>query len=107
MHDDDFYIVHDTLVLMTVKETINWMKQNGYLPIWLLPLNGLQGGTPYADRPVGDSPKFMPLDNSLNCDILQSLRMHSVFSRYILDGEETNEEESNVCFSYSKPREIS
>ena len=49
----------------------------------------------------------MPLYNSLNLDILHSLRMHSVLSRYILDGEETNEEESNICFSYSTLRGIS
>ena len=48
----------------------------------------------------------MPLDNLLNCDILHSLRMHSVLRCYILDGEETDEEERNMCFSYSKPREI-
>ena len=32
--------------------------------------------------------------------------MHSVLSRDILYGEETDEEESNMCFSYSTPREI-
>ena len=48
----------------------------------------------------------MPLDNLLNRDILHSLRMHSVLSRYIVDGEETNKEERNMCFSYSTPREI-
>ena len=26
VHEDDFYIVHGDLVLMTAKETINWMK---------------------------------------------------------------------------------
>ena len=26
VHEDDFYIVHNALVLMTAKETINWMK---------------------------------------------------------------------------------
>ena len=29
VHEDDFYIVHDALVLMTTKETVNWMKQKG------------------------------------------------------------------------------
>ena len=48
----------------------------------------------------------MPLDNSLNSDILHSLCMHSVLSRYIVYGEGTNEEERNVCFSYSTLREI-
>ena len=26
VHEDDFFIVHDDLVLMTAKETIQWMK---------------------------------------------------------------------------------
>ena len=92
VHENDFFIVHDSLVLMTAKETINWMRKHGCLHRWLLPLNGLHDGTPYAVRPVGNSPEFMPLDNSLNRDILHSLRMHSVSSRYIVDGEETTEE---------------
>ena len=36
VHEDHFYIAHDDLVLMTAKKKINWMKQNGYLPRWLL-----------------------------------------------------------------------
>ena len=31
VHEDDLYIVHDVLVLMTAKETIKLMKQKGYL----------------------------------------------------------------------------
>ena len=80
VNEDYFFIVHDDLVLMTAKETINWMIQNGYLHILLLPLNELQDGTPYSGLPVGNIPKFMPLDNLLNSDILHSLRMHSVLS---------------------------
>ena len=79
MHGDDSFIVYNTLVLMTAKEKINWMKQNSYLSIWLLPLNGLKCGTPYAGCPVGDIPKFVPLDNSLNREILNSLRMQLCF----------------------------
>ena len=99
VHEDDFFVVHGALVLMKSKETINWMGNNSYLHIWLLPLNGLQDGTPYAGRPVGNSPEFMPLDNSLNRDILHSLHMHIVLSSYIFEREETNEEEMNICFS--------
>ena len=61
VHEDDVYIVQDALVLMAAKETIKWMKQKGYLHHWLLPLNGLQDGNPYAGRPVGNIPEFMPL----------------------------------------------
>ena len=31
VHEEDLYIVHNALVLMTAKETIKWMKQKGYL----------------------------------------------------------------------------
>ena len=77
VHEDNFFIVHDSLVLMTSKETTNWMIHKGYLHQWLLPLNGLQDDTPHSGRLVGNSPEFMPLDNSLNRDILHYLHMHS------------------------------
>ena len=48
VHDDDFFIVHDYLVLMKSKETIKWMKDNNYIHRWFLPMNGLQDGKPYA-----------------------------------------------------------
>ena len=41
VHKDDFFVVHDALVLMTAKEKINWMRQNVYLHRWLLLINGL------------------------------------------------------------------
>ena len=63
------------------------MKQNSYLHQWLIPLNRLQDSTPYADRPVGNTPKFIPLDNLLNHDILHYLRMHSFLIRYIVGGK--------------------
>ena len=100
VHEDDFLIVHYALVLVTAKETINYMRNNGYLHRRLLPFNGIQDGTPYTGRPVGNSPEFMPLDILLNRDILHSLRMNSVLSRYIVDGEKTNDKEKNMCFSY-------
>ena len=90
VYKDDLFTVHDALVLIPAKETINWMRQNRYLHIWLIPLNGLQGGTPNAVHPVCNIPKFMPLDNSLNRDKLHSLCLHRVLSCYILDGEETD-----------------
>ena len=107
VHKDDFFIFHDALVLMIAKETIKWMRQNGYAHQWFLTLNVLQDGTPNAGRPVGNIPEFMPLDYLLNCDVLHSLRMHSVLSRYAVDGEETNKEEMNMCFRKSTPRGIS
>ena len=77
-----FFIVHDALVLMTAKETMIWMKENNCFHRWLLPMNGLQDGTLYARRPVGNSPEITPLYNSLNRDILHSLRFYCVLSRF-------------------------
>ena len=48
----------------------------------------------------------MPLDNSLNKDILHSLRFNFVLSRFVTDGEVTDKEESNMRFSLSTPKEI-
>ena len=31
VHEEDFFIVHNDLVLMIAKETINWMRQKWYL----------------------------------------------------------------------------
>ena len=109
VHEDDLYIVHDALVLMAAKETIKRMKQKGYLHHCLIPPYGLQDGTTYAVRPVGNIPKFVPLDNilnSLNRDILQSFRFHCVLSLSIIYGKEITEEERKSCFSFSTPREI-
>ena len=66
VHEDDLFIVHDDIVLMIAKETIQWMKEKKYSHRWLLPMNGVQDGTPYAGRPVDNSSEFMPLENSLN-----------------------------------------
>ena len=74
VQEDDLSIVHVDLLLMKLKETIICMKDTNYFHRWLLPMNGFQDGTPYAERPVGNSPEFMPLDDNLNRDILHSLR---------------------------------
>ena len=97
VHEDDFFILHDALVLMTENETIKRMKENNYLHCWLLPMNGFQDGKPYAGRPVGNRPKCMPLDNILNRDIFHSLRFHCVLIHFLLDGEKTE----NMRFSLS------
>jgi hypothetical protein len=32
---------HDALMLMTAKETVEWMEQKGYFERWFLPVYGL------------------------------------------------------------------
>ena len=56
IHEDDLFIANDALVSMTTKERIEWMKEKNCFYHWLLPMNGFQDGTPYARRPVGNSP---------------------------------------------------
>ena len=84
VNDDDLFIVHGALVLMTAKEKITWMKENNYFHCWLMPMNGLWEGKPYSGHPIGNRNKFMPLDNSLNRDILHSLCFHCVLSPFML-----------------------
>ena len=66
----------------------------------------ISGRDTYSGRPVCNSPKFMPLDNSLNRDNLLSLRFHYVLSCFVLDGEGTVKEERNMRFRFSKLKEI-
>ena len=91
---------------MTAKETIKWTKENNCFHRWLLPMNGLQYRTAYDGRPIGNIPDFMPLDNRLNRDILHTFRFNCVLSRFFLDREGTDEEERNMRFSFSTPKEI-
>ena len=106
VHEDDLFIVHYALVLMTSQETIIWMKYNNYYHRWLFPMNRFQDRTAYDGLPVGNMPKFMSLYNILNRDIFHSLRFYCVLSRFFLDGEGTDEEERNLRFSFSTPKEI-
>ena len=100
VHEHGFFIVHDALVLMTEKETIEWMKVKNCFRRWLLPMNVLQDGIPYAGRPVCNIPESMPLYNSLNRDILYCFLFRCVLSRFLIDGGGTDKEERNVRFSF-------
>ena len=82
-----------------VDKQMNEIKN--YFHHWLLPMNVLQDGKPYYGRPLGISPKFMPLENSVNRDIMHSLRFHCVLSRFLL-----YREKRNMRFSLSSPKEI-
>ena len=90
VHGDDFYSArwfgtHDR------EEDDNMDANLFYLHWWSMPFNGLQDETPYAASPVGNIPKFTPLDNSLNRDILNSLCFHCNLSLFFLKGKWNNE----------------
>ena len=78
------FIVHGTLVLVRVENTIKWMQKNNDLHQWLLLFNELKYGTPYPECLLGNKTEFMPLYNSLNGDILYSLNVHCILSLFVL-----------------------
>ena len=106
VHEDNLFIIHDVLVLMTEKETIAWIIEKNYFHRWLLCMNGFQDGTPYVGRPVNNSPKFTPSDHSINRDILHIFHFHCDLRHFVLDEDGTNEDERNMHFSFSTPKEI-
>ena len=72
-------LYHDASSLLTSKECRKCMK-NTYFDAkklydkWLIHTVDVNVGTKYHGRCVGNSPKFMPLDNSLNNDIQMRYR---------------------------------
>ena len=103
-HQDDWFFYHDALSLMISKGTMDWMEKTVIDGVsikdrWLVPQNGVNGGTVYEGRPVGNSPEFMPLDNSLNADIKRSHDYHCVVTWHCATGDRRK-------FSMSTPRLI-
>ena len=88
---------HDALSQLTEKRTVEWMKNNKIgerqiYDLWIKPVLDcnneivLRDGTVnknYAGRPVGNSPEFMPLDNSLNQDIHCAARAQVSATRFL------------------------
>jgi hypothetical protein len=83
VHQADWYFYHDALSLMTARESIAWMKEQGYHDRWLLPLCDANEGTTFAGRPIGNSPEMMPLDSSLNKDVDDGVHRHISFTNHL------------------------
>jgi len=90
-HEHDWVFYHDALSLMTAKDTKEWMCEKGYLERWILPQNGLLKDNPalkrFWDRPIGDSPELMPLDNTLNKDIHEAVIRHMAATMNLEDDD--------------------
>ena len=92
VNKDTYHFYHDALSQLTCDKTVSWMKDT---PIpdeekciydrWVKPENGLNDafGKRWWARPVGDLPELMPLDNSLNKDIHESVRRLVVASVFV------------------------
>jgi hypothetical protein len=80
-HENDFRIYHDALSQLTADATKEWLKtkhhgERSWFDIWITPLEGLNAGTCFFGRPVGNSPELMPLDCSLLADLSHDLSRH-------------------------------
>ena len=87
IHKDTWYFYHDALTQLTAKSTVAWMQAKGYYSRWLTPQLGLNAGTRWEGKPVGNRPEFMPLDNSLNADIQYALSLHCAITSHLNDDD--------------------
>ena len=49
VHEDDWVVYHDALSLFTANDSVEYMRNKGYLDHLILPQNGCNQGTAYAD----------------------------------------------------------
>ena len=81
--ENEWYVYHDALSLLTSKASTEYMKQKGFYSHLILPQNGLNSGTVYAHRVVGNHPEMMPLDSHLNQDVHNAVDQHAVVTKSI------------------------
>ena len=91
-HQNDCFFYHDALSFMTSGTSWAWMSNTIFdgkiiMDRYLVPQNQLNAGTLFCGRPVGNSPEFMPLNNSLNQDILMCHRYHCAVTYHLPDIE--------------------
>ena len=79
-YSDNWFFYHDALSLMTSKSCKAWMDKEGILKHWLLPKEGLNKGTVYENRPIGNSPELMPLDCSCNRYLHDCVNRHVIYT---------------------------
>ena len=78
---------------MTAKESVKYMKQKHYYEHWVKPECGLLDShsstdvQKWKDKPVGNNPKYMPLDNNLNNDLHASVLTHCIMTQNLDDND--------------------
>ena len=94
-HELDFFFYHDAISLMTSSCSIEYMKKTpgategkSIYDHWLLPVEGLNHGTDFTRKPVGNSPELMPLDCSLNKDLDDAVMRHVLLSSHLEKDDE-------------------
>ena len=86
---NDWWVVHDSLSLMTAASSRRYMDQKGFLKHWVLPEKEMYEDLPenskvrkyWTNKLVGNNPKAMPLDNSLNNDVHTAVQSHCVLTQ--------------------------
>lgn len=101
----DLISVYLLLFIDVARDVVEWLKKEkhgnrSYWDILIHPEKGLNAGTRYESRPVGNSPELMPLDCCLFADLTRSLRMHARITSS-LDKDNKNK------FSLSTPLNVS
>ena len=99
---DTWRFYHDALSLMTSKANMDWMKSQGYLDRWILPLHDLTSDiTHYRNpRPIGNHAGAMPWDSSCNKD-LDDIVLRHVAATYRLPRDDPRK------FSLATPKHVS
>ena len=102
----NYRVYHDALALMTVKDSVQYMKDKGYYNHWILPQLDLMSTVndelkAYKARPVGNSPELMPLDTSLFAQLIKAVNMHVIATKDYNIGDEV-EAEKKFCMATQK-----
>jgi hypothetical protein len=110
-YQNTYHSYHDALLQLTHDTTVEWMMKTKIpdentvvYKRWIKPENGLNDsfGPRWKQRPIGNSPELMPLDNSLNQDVHGSVRKHAVMSLRLC-----TEWRNDSLFSMATPKEAS
>jgi len=95
-------IGHDALSQLWEKGAVEYLALKGFDKTRML---GPQGDTNqndahYKDRPVGNSPEVMPLDNNLNADLVYGHSLHIAVTRHL---DSRKPEEAKLKFHCGTP----
>ena len=90
VHEKYWGLYHNTLSLMIDTSKMKWITETMIDEVsvkyrWLVPQNGVNAGTVYVSWPVGNSPEFMPWDNSLKADVKRSHDYYCVVTNKLGD----------------------
>jgi hypothetical protein len=110
-YKNTYHFYHNALSQLMHDTTVEWMRKTKIpdekmvvYKRWIKPENGLNDsfGLRWKQRPIGNSPKLMPLDNLLNQDVHKSVQKHTVMSLTL-----RTEWKNDSLFSMATPKEAS